>query len=81
MHYFFLRAKFSLLHFDRFYSQDIRASAILNGDVEPPAEAHDLYAILDDYTEKYTNDWQSKYMNPNRKVSVPVKNMFHKGSL
>lgn len=66
---------------ERFYSQDIRASAILSGDVEPPPEAHDLYAILEDYTEKYTSDWQSKYMNPNRKVSIPVNNMIHKSSL
>ncbi|MCJ8736981.1 hypothetical protein PDJAM_G00018530 [Pangasius djambal] len=55
----------------KFYSQDIRASAILNGDVEPPPEAYDLYAILEDYTEKYTSDWQSKNMNPNRKSIAP----------
>lgn len=60
----------------RFYSQDIRASAILNGDVEPPPEASDLYAILETYTEKYTSDWQNKFMNSNRKVSVPAKNVF-----
>uniref|UniRef100_A0A3B4CJP3 SH3 domain-containing YSC84-like protein 1 n=1 Tax=Pygocentrus nattereri TaxID=42514 RepID=A0A3B4CJP3_PYGNA len=46
----------------KFYSQDIRASSILNGDVEPPPEAHDLYAILEDYTEKYTSEWQSKHL-------------------
>lgn len=57
----------------RFYGQEIRASAILNGDVEPPPEAYDLYAILEDYTEKYTTDWQNKYMNPNKKVSVPCQ--------
>ncbi|KPP66089.1 hypothetical protein Z043_115448, partial [Scleropages formosus] len=44
----------------KFYSQDIRASAILNGDVEPPEAAYDLYAILEDYTEKYTTEWQAK---------------------
>lgn len=65
----------------RFYSQDIRASAILNGDVDPPPEAYDLYAILEHYTEKYTSDWQSKYMNPNKKVSVPSTNILHKGFL
>ncbi|XP_076834297.1 SH3 domain-containing YSC84-like protein 1 isoform X1 [Brachyhypopomus gauderio] len=48
----------------KFYSQDIRASAILNGDVEPPPEAYDLYTILEDYTEKYTSEWQSKNMRP-----------------
>ncbi|KAL0170212.1 hypothetical protein M9458_034808, partial [Cirrhinus mrigala] len=50
-----------------FYGQDIRASAILNGDVEPPPEAYDLYTILQDYTEKYTTDWQNKYMHASNK--------------
>ncbi|XP_076006217.1 SH3 domain-containing YSC84-like protein 1 isoform X2 [Genypterus blacodes] len=44
----------------KFYSQDIRASAILNGDVEPPAACSDLYHILDAFTEAYTTDWTSK---------------------
>ncbi|XP_053366147.1 SH3 domain-containing YSC84-like protein 1 [Clarias gariepinus] len=57
----------------KFYGQEIRASAILNGDVEPPPEAYDLYAILEDYTEKYTTDWQNKYMNPNKKSIVPAR--------
>lgn len=48
----------------RFYSQDIRASAILNGAVEPPPECYDLYHILDVYTEAYTADWTSKNMRP-----------------
>ncbi|XP_029378085.1 SH3 domain-containing YSC84-like protein 1 isoform X2 [Echeneis naucrates] len=48
----------------KFYSQEIRASAILNGDVEPPSECHDLYHILDVYTEAYTTDWTSKNMRP-----------------
>uniref|UniRef100_A0A8B9HCP3 SH3 domain-containing YSC84-like protein 1 n=1 Tax=Astyanax mexicanus TaxID=7994 RepID=A0A8B9HCP3_ASTMX len=46
----------------KFYGQDIRASSILNGDVEPPPEAHDLYAILDDYAEKYSSERQRKYL-------------------
>lgn len=46
----------------RFYSQDIRASAILNGDVEPPSECSDLYHILEAYTEAYEADWCSKNM-------------------
>ncbi|XP_030642408.1 SH3 domain-containing YSC84-like protein 1 [Chanos chanos] len=54
----------------KFYSRDIRASAILNGDVEPPPEAYDLYTILDDYTEKYTTDWQNKYLRPSSKMSM-----------
>ncbi|XP_008298574.1 SH3 domain-containing YSC84-like protein 1 isoform X2 [Stegastes partitus] len=52
----------------KFYSQDIRASAILNGDVEPPSECYDLYHILDVYTEAYTADWTSKNL---RVKSVP----------
>jgi len=54
---------------NRFYGQDIRASAILNGDVEPPPEAYDLYTILQDYTEKYTTDWQNKHMPASSKVT------------
>lgn len=46
----------------KFYSQDIRASAILNGDVEPPDSCHDLYHVLDTYTEAYTSEWASKHM-------------------
>ena len=46
----------------RFYSPDIRASSILNGDVEPPSECYDLYHILDAYAEAYTADWTSKNM-------------------
>ncbi|XP_048084630.1 SH3 domain-containing YSC84-like protein 1 isoform X3 [Alosa alosa] len=45
----------------KFYGRDIRASAILNGDVDPPSDVFDLYTILDDYVEKYTNDWQSRH--------------------
>lgn len=50
----------------RFYMREIRASAILNGDVEPPPECYDLYHILDVYTEAYTTDWTNKNMS--RKV-------------
>lgn len=53
----------------KFYGQDIRASAILNGDVEPPSEAYNLYTILQEYTEKYTTDWQNKHMHSSSKVS------------
>ncbi|KAI9531629.1 hypothetical protein NQZ68_039335 [Dissostichus eleginoides] len=51
------------LHF-KFYGREIRASAILNGDVEPPPECYDLYHILDEYTDAYTADWTSKNMRP-----------------
>ncbi|XP_029586739.1 SH3 domain-containing YSC84-like protein 1 isoform X3 [Salmo trutta] len=53
----------------RFYSQDIRASAILNGDVEPPPEADDLYCVLESYTDKYTTEWTAKHLT--RKASGP----------
>ncbi|XP_056157315.1 SH3 domain-containing YSC84-like protein 1 isoform X2 [Lampris incognitus] len=53
----------------KFYSQDIRASAILNGDVEPPPACYDLYHILDSYTEAYTTAWTSRHLHP--KSSVP----------
>ncbi|KAK2857161.1 hypothetical protein Q5P01_005896 [Channa striata] len=53
----------------KFYSRDIRASAILNGDVDPPSECYDLYHILDAYTEAYTTDWTSKNMRT--KSSLP----------
>ncbi|XP_028998594.1 SH3 domain-containing YSC84-like protein 1 [Betta splendens] len=51
----------------KFYGQEIRASAILNGDVEPPSECYDLYHILDVYSEAYTSEWTSKNMG--RKTS------------
>lgn len=44
----------------KFYGQEIRASRILNGDVEPPTEFSDLYHILEVYTEAYTTDWTNK---------------------
>ncbi|XP_034467374.1 SH3 domain-containing YSC84-like protein 1 isoform X4 [Hippoglossus hippoglossus] len=61
----------------KFYSQDIRASAILNGDVEPPAVCSALYHILDAYADAYTTDWTSKNMRstssftPSRPVAPP----------
>uniref|UniRef100_A0A8C1G1Z0 SH3 and SYLF domain containing 1 n=1 Tax=Cyprinus carpio TaxID=7962 RepID=A0A8C1G1Z0_CYPCA len=59
--------------------EHIHASAIFNGDVEPPPEAYDLCTILQDYTEKYTNDWQNKHMQASSKVffflSVRITNL------
>ncbi|KAM6958124.1 SH3 domain-containing YSC84-like protein 1 [Tautogolabrus adspersus] len=52
----------------RFYGRDIRASAILNGDVEPPPECYDLYHVLEEYTEAYCADWTAKNM---RQKSLP----------
>ncbi|XP_058282362.1 SH3 domain-containing YSC84-like protein 1 isoform X2 [Hylobates moloch] len=42
----------------KFYCQDIRAYDILFGDTPQPAEAEDLYEILDSFTEKYENEGQ-----------------------
>ncbi|TNN35123.1 SH3 domain-containing YSC84-like protein 1 [Liparis tanakae] len=55
----------------RFYMREIRASAILNGDVDPPPECYDLYHILDAYTEAYTTDWTSKNMSTKSAPSRP----------
>ncbi|XP_061780171.1 SH3 domain-containing YSC84-like protein 1 isoform X2 [Nerophis lumbriciformis] len=44
----------------KFYARSVRASGILNGDVEPPQECYDLYHILDSYTDAYVDDWTSK---------------------
>ncbi|XP_020515548.2 SH3 domain-containing YSC84-like protein 1 isoform X1 [Labrus bergylta] len=46
----------------KFYGREIRASAILNGDVEPPPECFNLYHILEQYTEAYCADWTAKNM-------------------
>uniref|UniRef100_A0A3B3CCQ4 SH3 domain-containing YSC84-like protein 1 n=1 Tax=Oryzias melastigma TaxID=30732 RepID=A0A3B3CCQ4_ORYME len=51
----------------KFYRREIRASAILNGDVDPPSECADLYHILDVYTEAYCTDWANK----NKPVTAP----------
>lgn len=37
----------------RFYGRDIRASAILFGDISPPLQAQDLYDILESFTLQY----------------------------
>ncbi|XP_008582588.1 PREDICTED: SH3 domain-containing YSC84-like protein 1 [Galeopterus variegatus] len=42
----------------KFYCQDIRAYDILFGDTPQPAQAEDLYEILDSFTEKYENEAQ-----------------------
>ncbi|XP_043534750.1 SH3 domain-containing YSC84-like protein 1 [Chiloscyllium plagiosum] len=42
----------------KFYCEDIRACAILYGDVEPPAVAHELYDILDTFNEQYQKEEQ-----------------------
>uniref|UniRef100_F6XJ09 SH3 domain-containing YSC84-like protein 1 n=3 Tax=Monodelphis domestica TaxID=13616 RepID=F6XJ09_MONDO len=42
----------------KFYCQDVRASDILFGDMPQPAQAEDLYEILDSFTEKYEKEEQ-----------------------
>ncbi|XP_072490432.1 SH3 domain-containing YSC84-like protein 1 isoform X1 [Notamacropus eugenii] len=42
----------------KFYCQDVRASDILFGDMPQPAQAEDLYEILNSFTEKYENEEQ-----------------------
>ncbi|XP_031322342.2 SH3 domain-containing YSC84-like protein 1 isoform X1 [Camelus dromedarius] len=42
----------------KFYCQDIRANDILFGDIPRPAQAEDLYEILDSFTEKYETEGQ-----------------------
>ncbi|NXU53086.1 SH3Y1 protein, partial [Turnix velox] len=50
----------------KFYGQDIRASAILLGDVPFPAQADDLYETLASFTEVYENEEQRN--NPGKTV-------------
>ncbi|XP_070092914.1 SH3 domain-containing YSC84-like protein 1 isoform X3 [Equus przewalskii] len=42
----------------KFYCQEIRAYDILFGDIPRPAQAEDLYEVLDSFTEKYENEGQ-----------------------
>uniref|UniRef100_A0A3Q2YL91 SH3 domain-containing YSC84-like protein 1 n=1 Tax=Hippocampus comes TaxID=109280 RepID=A0A3Q2YL91_HIPCM len=44
----------------KFYSRELRASGILNGDVDPPKECDFLYDMLNAYTEGYGTDSSSK---------------------
>ncbi|KFV11369.1 SH3 domain-containing YSC84-like 1, partial [Pterocles gutturalis] len=64
----------------KFYGQDIRASAILLGDVPFPAQAEDLYEILASFTEEYENEEQKnnpgKAVREQRRICAPL---FHIG--
>ncbi|NXD69752.1 SH3Y1 protein, partial [Eolophus roseicapillus] len=66
----------------KFYGQDIRASAILLGDVPFPAQAEDLYETLASFTEVYENEEQKnnpgKAVREQRRVCAPL---FHIGFL
>ncbi|NXK94908.1 SH3Y1 protein, partial [Formicarius rufipectus] len=60
----------------KFYGQDIRASAILLGDVPFPAQANDLYETLASFTEVYENEEQKnnpgKSVREQRRVYAPL---------
>lgn len=64
--------------FTRFYCQDIRAYDILFGDVPQPAQAEDLYEILNSFTEKYENEGQRINL---RKAAREQKKVLSKGFL
>ena len=53
-----LQNKCSHMFPGRFYCRDIRAYDILFGDITRPAQAEDLYEILDSFTEKYESEGQ-----------------------
>uniref|UniRef100_A0A8C0H758 SH3 and SYLF domain containing 1 n=1 Tax=Chelonoidis abingdonii TaxID=106734 RepID=A0A8C0H758_CHEAB len=67
----------------KFYGQDIRASAILFGDVPHLTQSEDLHKILDSFTEQYENEEQKnnarKAAREQRKVCTHF--FFHIGSL
>ncbi|NXB21304.1 SH3Y1 protein, partial [Rhagologus leucostigma] len=66
----------------KFYGQDIRASAILLGDVPFPAQANDLYETLASFTEVYENEEQKN--NPGKSVRKQRRVcalLFHRGFL
>ncbi|XP_077581059.1 SH3 domain-containing YSC84-like protein 1 [Stigmatopora nigra] len=44
----------------KYYSRELRASGILNGDVEPPQECDTLYNMLNAYTEGHDTEFSSK---------------------
>ncbi|KAM7334780.1 hypothetical protein ACRRTK_005257 [Alexandromys fortis] len=62
----------------KFYCQDIRAYDILFGDVPQPAQAEDLYEILNSFTEKYENEGQRINL---RKAAREHKKVLSKGFL
>lgn len=64
--------------FTRFYCQDIRAYDILFGDVPQPAQAEDLYEILNSFTEQYENEGQRINL---RKAAREQKKVLSKGFL
>lgn len=58
----------------KFYGCDIRASAILFGDIPPPFQAQDLYDVLESFTLKYETEEGRSYM---RATKEPKKTNEH----
>ncbi|XP_028372664.1 SH3 domain-containing YSC84-like protein 1 isoform X1 [Phyllostomus discolor] len=63
----------------KFYCQDIRAYDILFGDTPRPAQAEDLYEVLDSFTEKYESEGQRvnarKAAREQRRASAPAQEL------
>ncbi|XP_077370404.1 SH3 domain-containing YSC84-like protein 1 [Festucalex cinctus] len=57
----------------KFYSRDLRASGILNGDVDPPQECDYLYDTLNSYTEAHVTEWSSKNVTPKPSRPPPAR--------
>uniref|UniRef100_A0A8C8SB40 SH3 domain-containing YSC84-like protein 1 n=1 Tax=Pelusios castaneus TaxID=367368 RepID=A0A8C8SB40_9SAUR len=55
----------------KFYGQDIRASAILFGDVPRPAQSEDLYEILDSFENEEQKNNSRKTAREQRKANDP----------
>ncbi|KAM9316422.1 SH3 domain-containing YSC84-like protein 1 [Gastrophryne carolinensis] len=65
----------------KFYCQeDIRAYEILFGEIPRPAQAEELYEILDSFTEKYENEEQSNNMRKMAREQRKAKQMPSKPS-
>ncbi|ELW62352.1 SH3 domain-containing YSC84-like protein 1 [Tupaia chinensis] len=60
----------------RFYGQDVRAYDILFGDIPRPAQAEDLYEILDSFTEKYeSEEGQSNVRRAAQEQKPPMREL------
>ncbi|XP_039603646.1 SH3 domain-containing YSC84-like protein 1 [Polypterus senegalus] len=55
----------------KFYCQEIRATEILLGDVEPPTAAADLYDMLNSFCDMYANRDSENTRQASRKVNYP----------
>ncbi|XP_006153596.1 SH3 domain-containing YSC84-like protein 1 isoform X2 [Tupaia chinensis] len=60
----------------KFYGQDVRAYDILFGDIPRPAQAEDLYEILDSFTEKYeSEEGQSNVRRAAQEQKPPMREL------